>query len=140
MNEHFHRFARGMSNLMGSPFAFFAAVLVIVAWAVTEPLFNFSVPWQVVSMGTTIGTFLMMFLLQNTQNRDAKAIHLKLDELVRGVHGARTGLVNLEELSDADLDRLQQEFQQLRCRNGRELKTDEAGPAARSQDASRMSI
>jgi low affinity Fe/Cu permease len=77
-------------------------------------MFHYSDTWQlVINTGTTIVTFLMVFLIQNTQNRDAKAIHLKLDELIKGVKGARTGLVNLEQLSDADLERLQSEFDRL---------------------------
>jgi low affinity Fe/Cu permease len=85
-----------------------------VGWAVTGPLFHFSDTWQlVINTATTIVTFLVVFLIQNTQNRDNKAIHLKLDELLRGVRGARTGLVNLESLTDEELDRLQKEFEKL---------------------------
>ena len=94
------------------------AVLIIMLWAVTGPLFGFSDTWQlIINTGTTIVTFLMVFLIQNTQNRDAKAIHLKLDELLRSVEGARTGLVDLEDLSDTQLQRLQEEFKRLRERN-----------------------
>jgi len=93
------------------------ALLCIAAWAVTGPMFHYSDTWQlVINTATTIVTFLMVFLIQNTQNRDTRAIQLKLDELLRGVHGARTGLVNLEELSDEDLDQLQREFEKLRKR------------------------
>ncbi len=123
VNELFHKFARVTSDRMGSPISFLAAVLVIVVWGVTGPLFGFSDTWQlVINTSTTIVTFLMVFLIQNTQNRDAMAIHLKLDELVRGVKGARTGLVNLEELSDEELEQLHHEFQDLQRRNGREAK------------------
>ena len=90
------------------------AVAVVTVWAVTGPLYDYSDTWQlVINTGTTIVTFLMVFLIQNTQNRDAKAIHLKLDELIRAVAHARTELVELEQLSDDDLERLQAEFHQL---------------------------
>src|SRR5689334_25311361 len=90
------------------------AVTVIVVWAVTGPLFGFSDTWQlVINTGTTIITFLMVFLIQNTQNRDAKAIHLKLDELLRAVSSARNSLVDLENFSDAELEKLAKEFQRF---------------------------
>ena len=93
------------------------ALLVVVAWAVTGPLFGFSDTWQlVINTGTTIVTFLMVFLIQATQNRDAKAIHLKLDELIRGVEGARTRLVDLENFTDEELEILQQQFERIRAR------------------------
>ena len=115
MNEIFRKFANKTSEIVGSPWAFITAVAIIVVWAVTGPIFGFSDTWQlVINTGTTIITFLMVFLIQNTQNRDAKAIHLKLDELLRGVEGARTGLVDLEDLTDEDLKKLQAEFQHLR--------------------------
>jgi len=118
MNEAFHCFAQKTSEVVASPWAFLAAVVVVVAWAVTGPFFGFSDTWQlVINTGTTIVTFLMVFLIQNTQNRDAQAMHLKLDELIRGVKGARTGLVDLEHLSDEELARLQEEFRRLRERN-----------------------
>ena len=89
-------------------------MLIIVVWAVTGPVFNYSDTWQlVINTGTTIITFLMVFLIQNTQNRDAKAIHLKLDELLRANKNARTSLANLENRPDAELKRLQKEFQNL---------------------------
>jgi low affinity Fe/Cu permease len=114
MNDFFRRFAHRTSETVGSAWAFIAAVIVIIAWAVTGPMFGFSDTWQlVINTGTTIITFLMVFLIQNTQNRDAKAIHLKLDELIRSLKGARNGLINLEELSDEELKELQQEFQRL---------------------------
>jgi len=109
--------AHCISNAAGSVWAFAIAVLVIIGWAATGPLFHFSDTWQlVINTATTIVTFLMVFLIQNTQNRDTKAIHLKLDELLRGVKGARTSMVDLEELSDEELDRLKQEFERLRGR------------------------
>ena len=118
MNEAFRKFANKTSEAMGTPWAFIAAVLLILGWAVSGPVFGFSEVWQlVINTGTTIITFLMVFLIQNTQNRDAKAIHLKLDELLRGVEGARTSMVDLEDLSDEELKKLQNEFQRLRERS-----------------------
>jgi low affinity Fe/Cu permease len=117
MGEWFRKFSSQVADLMGSPWAFLLAVLTIVVWGVTGPLFHFSDTWQlVINTGTTIVTFLMVFLIQNTQNRDAKAIHLKLDELLRGVEGARTAFVDLEELPDQDLKALAEEFRALRAR------------------------
>ena len=115
MNDIFRKFANKTSAIVGSPWAFIAAVAIIVIWAVSGPIFSFSDTWQlVINTGTTIITFLMVFLIQNTQNRDAKAIHLKLDELIRGVQGARTGLVDLEDMTDDELKKLEEEFQRLR--------------------------
>jgi low affinity Fe/Cu permease len=117
MNEPFRAFAAHASVAVGSAWAFVLAVMVIVIWAALGPVYHFSDTWQlVINTGTTIITFLMVFLIQNTQNRDAKAIHLKLDELIKGVKGARTALVDLEDLSDEDLDELQKEFAHLRER------------------------
>lgn len=114
MQEFFRKFAHAASAAVGSAWAFFLAIVIILAWAVTGPFFDFSDTWQlIINTGTTIVTFLMVFLIQNTQNRDAKAIHLKLDELIRAVHGARNQLVDLEELSDKELEQLQQEFHAL---------------------------
>lgn len=120
MHEFFRRFARRTAALMGSPWSFIASFGVILLWAVTGPLFSFSDTWQlVINTGTTVATFLMVFLIQNTQNRDAMAIHLKLDELLRGVQDARTGMVNLEDLPDAELARLQEQFARLQERTYR---------------------
>jgi low affinity Fe/Cu permease len=114
MNEFFRKFAHASATAVGSPFAFLLGVLVIVVWAVTGPAFGYSDTWQlVINTGTTIVTFLMVFLIQNTQNRDAKAMHLKLDELIRSVSAARNRLVHLEDLSDADLAKLEEEFKKL---------------------------
>jgi low affinity Fe/Cu permease len=114
MNDLFRKLAHRTSEAAGSPWAFIAAVSIILIWALTGPVFHFSDTWQlVINTGTTILTFLMVFLIQNTQNRDAKAIHLKLDELIKGVQGARNAMVNLEDLSDTELARLRQEFQRL---------------------------
>lgn len=114
IREKFRRFAHGTSQFVGSPWMFIAACLVIIAWAATGPLFHFSDTWQlVINTGTTIVTFLMVFLIQNTQNRDTRAVHLKLDELIRAIKGARNKLVNLEEMSDEELDKLQEQFQKV---------------------------
>ena len=117
MNEIFRKFAQAASKMVGSSWAFIFAALIIVVWAATGPIFHYSDTWQlVINTGTTIITFLIVFLIQNTQNRDAKAIHLKLDELIKGVTGARTQLVDLENLSDAELEELQAEFKRLQER------------------------
>jgi low affinity Fe/Cu permease len=117
MRDWFHAFANRMSQAAGSPFAFFSAVAAIIAWAVAGPAFGYSDTWQlVINTGTTIITFLIVFLIQNTQNRDARAMHLKLDELIKAVKGARTQLVDLEEMSDEELAKLQDEFKALRAR------------------------
>jgi low affinity Fe/Cu permease len=120
-NEVFRKIAASAAAAVGSKWAFITAVLLIALWACSYPLFKtmkdgFNT-WQlVINTLTTIITFLMVFLIQNTQNRDAKAIHLKLDELIRGVKGARTGLVNLQEFSDEELEELQKQFESLRTR------------------------
>lgn len=121
MNGLFRKFAQRTSKMVGSSWAFILAVLIILVWAVTGPLFHYSDTWQlVINTGTTIITFLMVFLIQNTQNRDAKAIHLKLDELIRGVKGARTHLVDLQAMSDEELDRLQGQFKRVRHAQGKD--------------------
>jgi low affinity Fe/Cu permease len=115
MHSIFRKFAARTSEIVGSPWAFIVAVAAILIWAGSGPLFGFSDTWQlVINTSTKIVTFLMVFLIQNTQNRDAKAIHLKLDELLRAVSNARTGLVDLEDLTDEELQKLQLEFQHLR--------------------------
>ena len=125
MSELFRKFARKISEVLGRAEVFLGAVVLIVIWAVLGPLYHYSNTWQlVINTATTIVTFLMVFLIQNTQNRDAKAIQLKLDELIRGVRGARTGLVRLEELSDEELKELESSFERLRSR--------EAGTAGES--------
>jgi len=100
---------------VGTPWCFMTAAGLIVGWAILGPLFHFSDTWQlVINTATTIITFLMVFIIQNTQNRDTRAIQLKLDELLRGVEGARTRLMSLETLSDAELDELEKEFEKVR--------------------------
>lgn len=114
MSELFRRFAALASNGLGSHWAFLGAVLVVVGWAASGPLFAFSESWQlVINTGTTIITFLMVFLIQTTQNRDSRAIHLKLDELIRSSK-ARNVFADLEDASDEELAAFQTEFQKLR--------------------------
>lgn len=111
MKEKFHLLAQKISNWSGSPWAFGLSVLGIIIWAALGPVFNYSDTWQlIVNTTTTIITFLMVFLIQNTQNRDARAIHLKLDELIRANVHARNELIDLENLSEEELDRLHEEF------------------------------
>ena len=118
LTDAFHDFAKSLAAVVGSPWAFITALAVVALWSATGPLFHYSDTWQlVINTGTTIVTFLMVFLIQNTQNRDAKAIHLKLDELIRGVKGARNQLIDLEELSVEELDDLQRQFVKLRRRS-----------------------
>jgi low affinity Fe/Cu permease len=115
LNELFHRIARRISHAIGTPVAFIIAVLVCVAWAATGPWFDFSDTWQlIINTSTTVVTFLVVFLIQNTQNHDNRAVQLKLDELLRAVENARTTLVDLEEVSDEELARLEAEFRKLR--------------------------
>ncbi len=119
-DSRFTRFAKRTSRAAGHPATFALAVLIILVWAATGPIFDFSDTWQlVINTGTTIITFLMVFLIQNTQNRDSTATQLKLDELIRATRGAHNGLLDVEELSDADLARVKAGFQAL-ARESRE--------------------
>jgi len=116
----FAGFAAEASSYLGSRWAFILAVLVVVVWAVTGPIFRYSDTWQlVINTGTTIVTFLMVFLIQNTQNRDARAINLKLDELIRAIDNATNSMINIERLSDEDLDKLAARFENLRSEDRR---------------------
>jgi len=115
VNDAFRVFARRSSVMLGSAWAFAGAMLVILVWLLTGPTFHFSDTWQlIINTGTTIVTFLMVFLIQNTQNRDAKAMHLKLDEIIRALKKARNELVDLEDLSDEELGKIEEQFKQLR--------------------------
>jgi low affinity Fe/Cu permease len=115
VSDAFRVFARRSSTILGSAWAFGGAVVVIAVWLITGPTFHFSDTWQlIINTATTIITFLMVFLIQNTQNRDAKAVHLKLDEMIRALEGARNQLVDLEDLSDEELKNLEEQFQRLR--------------------------
>lgn len=114
MKETFRRAATRVSTLAGSASVFLLAVATVIVWATTGPLFNYSDTWQlVINTGTTIVTFLMVFLIQNTQNRDGKAVQIKLDELLRATNGARTQYVGLEDFSDDDLATLEQGFKRM---------------------------
>jgi low affinity Fe/Cu permease len=124
VSDAFRVFAQRSSVLLGSPWAFAAAVLAILIWILTGPTFHFSDTWQlIINTATTIITFLMVFLIQNTQNRDAKAMHLKLDELIRAVKNARNELVDLENLSDEELKRLEEQFRRMRERAENDKRT-----------------
>ena len=113
----FTSLARSTSRLMGRPPAFALAVGVILLWCVTGPLFDFSDTWQlVINTGTTVITFLMVFLIQNTQNRDAEAVQVKLDELLRATAGAHNALLDLEELEQAELDQIRASYTRLAAR------------------------
>src|SRR3954463_2041691 len=115
VRDAFRCFAQRSSSILGSAWSFCGAVLVILVWLVTGPMFHFSDTWQlIINTATTVITFLMVFLIQNTQNRDAKAMHLKLDELIRAIKGARNELVDLESLSDEELKKLEEQFRRLR--------------------------
>ncbi|MEA2695718.1 MAG: hypothetical protein QOJ16_5105 [Acidobacteriota bacterium] len=120
MNEFFRKAARSASSVLGSAWSFTGAVVVVLVWAALGPVYHFSDTWQlVINTGTTIVTFLMVFLIQNTQNRDSKALHLKIDELIFAMKEARTGLVGLENLSDAELEKLEREFGRVARREAR---------------------
>jgi low affinity Fe/Cu permease len=113
-NSWFTRFAKATSRATGRPIAFAAAVIIIAVWAVTGPMFHFSDTWQlVINTGTTIITFLMVFLIQNTQYRDSEAVHLKLDELIRALEGAHNALLDLEDLDDKELDKIRETYAEL---------------------------
>jgi low affinity Fe/Cu permease len=123
MRDVFRRFARAASDAVGSPVAFLIGVVITLIWGVTGSYFRYSDTWQlVINTGTSIGTFLIVFLIQNTQNRDAKVMQLKLDELIRAVKAARTELVQMEALTDEELDELQREFLVHRDQAARNLE------------------
>ena len=114
MNEIFRKIAHSVSEQVGKPWAFVLALILILLWGFTGPASGYSNTWQlVINTTTTILTFLMVFLIQNTQNRDAKAIHLKLDELLVAIKRARDSMVDLEDLSDKELDKMQDQFQKI---------------------------
>jgi low affinity Fe/Cu permease len=132
VRDVFRVFARRSSAMLGSAWAFAAAVIVIFVWLITGPAFHFSDTWQlIINTATTIITFLMVFLIQNTQNRDAKAVHLKLDELIRAIKDARNELVDLEALSDEELQKLEAQFRRMRQR----AENDDASPSRHADPA-----
>ena len=130
MNRIFARFATSASDVLGTAYVFILAALAIVVWAVTGPVFDFSETWQlIINTATTIVTFLMVFIIQNTQNRDTAAIQVKLDELIRATQGAHNAILDLEQLDDEDLERYMHRYEALaasareRLRQGK-LDTD----------------
>jgi low affinity Fe/Cu permease len=127
--DSFRRFAHGVAHVVGTPGAFLAALGIILAWSVSGPVFHFSDTWQlVINTGTTIVTFLMVFVIQSTQNRDSVAIQLKLDELIRANQRARNGMVALESLSERELRQLEQEFEEMRVRARSEAQSRATTP------------
>jgi low affinity Fe/Cu permease len=134
MDDGFRRFAHATAEMVGRSRSFLVAAGSIAVWAATGPFFHYSDTWQlVINTSTTIVTFLMVFLIQNTQNRDAQAMHLKLDELIRASHRARNALVGLETMSDAELLALHREFERVRDRVDRARQSDAGGAASSSR-------
>jgi low affinity Fe/Cu permease len=114
--DAFGKFAAAASGWLGSKWAFVGAIVIIAVWAITGPLFHYSDTWQlVINTGTTIITFLMVFIIQNTQNRDARAINLKLDELIHAIDGAKNQMMDIEKLSDEELDLIHEKYTQIRA-------------------------
>jgi low affinity Fe/Cu permease len=140
MSELFHRFSERVARAVGSSWAFLVAVAIILVWAATGPAFHYSDTWQLlINTGTTVVTFLMVFVIQNSQNRDSRVISLKLDELLRAVEGARTELVGLDHMSEAELEEVQAEFRRLSGKVGNLLDDDmrNIGIALRSRQRHR---
>lgn len=127
-SSFFTRFAKHAATITGKPATFVCAVLIIVAWAFLGPFFGFSDTWQlVINTGTTIITFLMVFLIQNTQNRDGEAVQIKLDELIRSIEGARNQVMNLEEMDEKQLNKIREEYLELAEAADRELEEKARG-------------
>ena len=123
-NSWFSRFAKLTARITGKPVTFMVAVSIVVLWAVTGPIFKFSDTWQlVINTGTTIITFLMVFLIQNTQNRDSEAMQVKLDELIRATEGAQNALLDLEELEEKELDRIRAGYEEIAEKARGELRS-----------------
>ena len=136
INLWFSRFASSTAQVVGHPYVFFAAVVVLLLWAVSGPYFHYSDTWQlIINTGTTIVTFLVVFLIQNTQNRDAKALHLKLDELIRSHHPANDDLIDIQKLSDEELDELEKRYEKIRkaCEARRAGKMPEVAESQNGQ-------
>ena len=132
VNERFRKFAVCVAKFAGTPVAFMISFFTIVIWAIVGPIFHFSDSWQlVINTSTTIVTFLMVFLIQNMQNRDAKAIHLKLDELIRAMKGARNNLMTLETLSEEELEMLEKQFTRIAQKHRQQTEQHPAEATAR---------
>ena len=130
----FTRFAKGTAYATGRPATFALALTVVVVWAVSGPLFHWSDTWQlVINTGTTIVTFLMVFLIQNTQNRDSEAVQVKLDELIRALEGADNALLDLEELEDEELDRMRADYEKLAQQDRTVLKRRDRKPRSKGR-------
>lgn len=114
-NDRFAKVASKTSHWVGSPAAFFLAIALVVLWALVGPYYRYSDTWQlVINTGTTVVTFLIVFLIQNTQNRDARALHLKLDEVIRAIHSAHNDMIDIEKLSDGELEELAKKYERFR--------------------------
>ena len=114
MSELFRKFSRRTADILGSPGAFIVAISILIVWALTGPIFHFSNTWQLaINTGTSVVTFLMVFVIQASQNRDSKALHLKIDELIRAIESARTEMVDLEERPEAELKELADQFKRM---------------------------
>lgn len=123
-NSLFTRFAKASANYSGKPVVFGTAILLILAWVISGPLFGFSDTWQlIINTSTTIITFLMVFLIQNTQNRDTAAMQIKLDELIRATRGAHNALLDLEELEDHELNRIRDNYERMAAKAREDLKS-----------------
>jgi len=127
----FSRFATKAAQFVGHPYVFFSAVAILVIWGITGPYFHYSDTWQlVINTGTSVITFLVVFLIQNTQNRDAKALHLKLDELIRSHSPASNDLIDVEKLSDEELQALEEKYERIRKESEARRARKEKQPAA----------
>jgi low affinity Fe/Cu permease len=134
--SRFGHFSKWIARAVGQPVAFGGACALIILWLLSGPIFGFSDTWQlIINPGTTIVTFLMVFLIQNTQNRDAEAMHIKLDELIRAVDNAQNALLNLEELEEKDLDRIRAEYLNLAEQSRHKLKSAGLNNEAEEADA-----
>ena len=130
--NYFRRFAQSAAEVVGSPWSFVLGVLLILLWAAMGSYFHYSDTWQlVVNTGSSIITFLMVFLIQSTQNRDARVIHMKLDELIRAVRAARTELVQMEKLTDQELDDIRTQFEKERDQAMKQIESIELSRKAR---------
>ncbi len=135
VNLWFSRVASRTAQLVGHPYMFLLAVIILVIWALSGPFFHFSDTWQlIINTGTTIITFLVVFLIQNTQNRDAKALHLKLDELIRSHVPARNDMIDIEKLSDEELDELEKRYAAI-CEQNKARKAERQGGAEKKPAA-----